>query len=105
MDPDSCRVGWFDVLISVRDGLCHAPDQFAHPGCCRRTSSIGWLSTAPKAVTTPIAIEVTQTVGGIPSLAAVLAITSGVLVAISIQSLLRWAKITDWRALDSASLS
>src|ERR1700737_3464995 len=55
------------------------------------------LSMAPKAVTTPIAIEVTQTVGGIPSLGAVLAIASGVLVAISIQSLLRWAKITDWR--------
>jgi len=35
------------------------------------------LSMAPKAVTTPVAIEVTQTVGGIPSLAAVLAIAGG----------------------------
>ena len=61
------------------------------------------LSMAPKAVTTPIAIEVTQTVGGIPSLGAVLAIASGVLVAISIQSLLRWAKITDWRAFGLAA--
>jgi putative effector of murein hydrolase len=61
------------------------------------------LSMAPKAVTTPIAIEVTQTVGGIPSLTAVLAIASGVLVAISIQSLLRRAKITDWRAFGLAA--
>jgi putative effector of murein hydrolase len=58
---------------------------------------------APKAVTTPIAIQVTQTVGEIPSLAAVLAIAGGVLVAISIQSLLKWAKITDWRAFGLAA--
>ena len=244
MDPDSCRVGWLDVLISVRDSLCHEPDQFGLQGCCRRINPIGWersprepimntsalhdlwvqltptplfgltltilsylvghaiqracrgaalanpvlisilliggilgitgtpyrtyfagaqlihfllgpatvalavplvrnlghlrrslpgvalaltagslvsaiggialveicggsraaaLSMAPKAVTTPIAIEVTQTVGGIPSLGAVLAIASGVLVAISIQSLLRWAKITDWRAFGLAA--
>jgi len=66
-------------------------------------SRVAALSMAPKAVTTPIAIEVTQTVGGIPSLAAVLAIASGVLVAISIQSLLRRAKITDWRAFGLAA--
>lgn len=242
MDPDSCRFGWLHVLVSVRDGLCHAPDQFTLQGY--RIDPIGWergprepimnpsalrdlwvqltptplfgltltilsyligqaiqracrgaalanpvlisilligailgitgtsystyfagaqlihfllgpatvalavplvrnlghlrrslpgvalaltagslvsviggialveicggsraaaLSMAPKAVTTPIAIEVTQTVGGIPSLAAVLAIAGGVLVAISIQSLLKWAKITDWRAFGLAA--
>ena len=50
------------------------------------------LSMAPKAVTSPIAIEVAQTVGGIPALTAVLAISSGILVAILIQPLLPWVK-------------
>ena len=39
MDPDSCRVGWLDVLISIRDCLCHAPDQFILQG--RRINPIG----------------------------------------------------------------
>jgi len=160
MDPDSCRVGWLDVLISIlliggilgitgtpyrtyfaSAQLIHfllgpATVALAVPlvrnlGHLRRSlpgvalaltagslvSAIGGialveicggsraaaLSMAPKAVTTPIAIEVTQTVGGIPSLAAVLAIAGGVLVAISIQSLLKWAKITDWRAFGLAA--
>ena len=53
------------------------------------------LSMAPKAVTSPIAIDVAQTVGGIPALAAVLAISSGILVAILIQPLLPWIKTKD----------
>ena len=42
------------------------------------------LSMAPKSLTTPIAIGVSQAIGGNPSLTAVLAIVGGVLVAISI---------------------
>ena len=41
MDPNSCRVGWLDVLISVRDRLCHALDQLAIDRCCRRTNLFG----------------------------------------------------------------
>jgi putative effector of murein hydrolase len=50
---------------------------------------------APKAVTSPIAIEVAQTVGGIPALTAALAISSGILAAMFIQRLLPWAKTED----------
>jgi len=53
------------------------------------------LSMAPKSLTTPIAIGVSQTMGGDPSLTAVLAIVAGVLVAISINPILRLLRVTE----------
>lgn len=53
------------------------------------------LSMAPKSLTTPIAIAVSTSIGGIPSLSAVLAILGGILVAISIDPLLRWLSIDE----------
>jgi putative effector of murein hydrolase len=61
------------------------------------------FSMAPKAVTTPIAINIAQTVGGIPSLCAALAISGGILVAISIKWVLSWAGITDVRTFGFAA--
>ena len=46
------------------------------------------LSMAPKAATTPIAISVSQTIGGVPALSAVFDIAGGILVAISINPIL-----------------
>jgi predicted murein hydrolase (TIGR00659 family) len=53
------------------------------------------LSMAPKSLTTPIAIAVSASIGGIPSLSAVLAILGGILVAISIDPILHWLKINE----------
>jgi predicted murein hydrolase (TIGR00659 family) len=53
------------------------------------------LSMAPKSLTTPIAIAVSASIGGIPSLSAVLAILGGILVAISIDPVLRWLKMDE----------
>ena len=52
------------------------------------------LSMAPKSLTTPIAIGVSQTIGGNPSLTAVLAIVGGVLVAISVDPILNLLRVT-----------
>lgn len=56
------------------------------------------LSMAPKAVTTPIAMAVSQQIGGVPALTASLAILGGIVAAILGQPLLRGMRITDWRA-------
>ena len=56
------------------------------------------LSMAPKAVTTPIAIAVSQQVGGIPALTAALAIVGGIVAAIIGKSMLDRMRIVDWRA-------
>ena len=61
------------------------------------------LSMAPKSLTTPIAIGVARSIGGNGSLCAVLAIMSGVLVAVTIQPLCRLLRITDAAAIGLAA--
>jgi putative effector of murein hydrolase len=56
------------------------------------------LSMAPKAATTPIAMAVSQQVGGMPGLTASLAILGGIVAAIAGQRMLNWFAISDWRA-------
>lgn len=56
------------------------------------------LSMAPKAVTTPIAMAVSQQIGGIPALTAALAIVGGIVAAIIGQRMLNRMRIDDWRA-------
>lgn len=53
------------------------------------------LSMAPKSLTTPIAIAVSATIGGIPSLSAVFAILGGILVAMAIDPILHWFRIDE----------
>ena len=53
------------------------------------------LSMLPKAVTTPIAIAVAGNIGGLPSLAAVLAIAGGILVAVTIDPVFNLLRIVD----------
>jgi putative effector of murein hydrolase len=55
------------------------------------------LSMAPKAVTTPIAMAVSQQIGGVPALTAALAILGGIVAAIIGQQVLHWFRIRDWR--------
>ena len=56
------------------------------------------LSMAPKAVTTPIAVAVSEQIGGVPALTATLAILGGIIAAAVGQHTLRGLKVTDWRA-------
>jgi putative effector of murein hydrolase len=56
------------------------------------------LSMAPKAVTTPIAMAVSQQIGGIPALTAALAIIGGIVAAITGQRMLRRIQVDDWPA-------
>jgi predicted murein hydrolase (TIGR00659 family) len=56
------------------------------------------LSMAPKAATTPIAVTVSQTIGGLPALTAALAIIAGITVAVIGRPILRTLRVEDWRA-------
>jgi len=66
--------------------------------------AIGWalsasrptlMSLAPKSVTTPIAMGIAEKIGGLPSLTAVLVVTTGILGAIGAQWLFRLLRIKD----------
>jgi putative effector of murein hydrolase len=56
------------------------------------------LSMAPKAVTTPIAVAVSQQIGGVPALTATLAILGGIIAAVIGQHMLHGLQVRDWRA-------
>lgn len=51
------------------------------------------LSLSPKSATTPIAIEVTRVLGGIPALSAIVVILTGIFGAIFGLTILRWAAV------------
>ena len=52
-------------------------------------------SLAPKSVTTPIAMGIAERLGGLPSLAAVLVILTGILGAVCGSALMRLLKVRD----------
>ena len=55
-------------------------------------------SLAPKSVTTPIAMGISEQIGGLPSLTAVLVILTGILGAMLATPILNLLDITDWKA-------
>ena len=61
-------------------------------------SKIVALSMAPRSVTTPIAVALSQQIGGVPALTAALVIFGGIVAAISGRQLLHCLEIRDWRA-------
>jgi predicted murein hydrolase (TIGR00659 family) len=61
-------------------------------------SSATVASLAPKSVTTPIAMAVSERLGGLPSLTAALVILTGIVGAMTVTPVLNVLKITDWRA-------
>lgn len=56
------------------------------------------LSLAPKSVTTPIAMGIAEQIGGVPSLAAVFVLITGLVAIVIGPPVLRAVRIADWRA-------
>lgn len=56
------------------------------------------LSLAPKSVTAPVALGVSEAIGGSPTLTAVMVILTGIMGAVMASPLLNLLGITDWRA-------
>ncbi len=61
------------------------------------------LTMMPKSLTTPIALDVSQTIGGIPSLTVVFGISAGILTAVMLPALLRWLRVSDAAAAGLAA--
>ncbi|MBC56795.1 MAG: hypothetical protein CL814_07655 [Confluentimicrobium sp.] len=56
------------------------------------------LSLVPKSATAPVALGISENIGGSPTLTAVLVITTGIIGAIVVTPLLNLLRIRDWRA-------
>lgn len=57
-----------------------------------------WLSLAPKSTTAPVALGISEAVGGLPALTAVLVILTGIIGAVTVTPMMNLLRITDWRA-------
>lgn len=56
------------------------------------------LSLAPKSVTAPVAIGISESIGGLPTLTAALVIITGITGAVMVTPMMNAMGITDWRA-------
>lgn len=56
------------------------------------------LSLAPKSTTAPVALGISESVGGLPALTAVLVILTGIIGAVTVTPLMNLLRISDWRA-------
>ncbi len=56
------------------------------------------LSLAPKSATAPVALGISEQIGGSPTLTAVLVILTGIIGAVAATPLLNALRVTDWRA-------
>jgi predicted murein hydrolase (TIGR00659 family) len=56
------------------------------------------LSLAPKSTTAPVALGISEAVGGVPTLTAVLVILTGIIGAVTVTPLMNLLRIEDWRA-------
>src|ERR1700757_4135510 len=93
---------WSISLALIAGSLLSAVTGIGLVRICGGSRAVAF-SMAPKGVTTPIAINIAQAAGGIPSLSAALAIIGGVLVAISIDWMFRLARIRDARTYGFAA--
>ncbi len=56
------------------------------------------LSLAPKSTTAPVALGISEAIGGLPALTAVLVILTGIIGAVTVTPLMNLIGVSDWRA-------
>lgn len=89
------RRGWFPMATALLAGsVTGMLSAYAGVKLCGGDGVLA-LSMLPKSLTTPIAMDVSQGVGGVPALTTVFAIAAGVLVAVCLPGLVRLLRVTD----------
>lgn len=89
------RRNWVAFLLGSLAGSGAAVITAMGVGKLLGASTVTILSMAPKSVTTPIAMGVSEKIGGLPSLTAVLVIATGILGAILARGILNLLRIAD----------
>lgn len=92
---DKLRRNWFALLFSALLGSGAAIATAMGVAWALGASPATVLSLAPKAVTMPIAMAVTEKIGGLPSLTAVLVMLTGIIGAISARGLFNLLRLKD----------
>ena len=92
---EKLRRNWIAFLVGALAGSAAAVITAMGVGHLLGASQATLLSLAPKSVTTPIAMGISEKIGGLPSLTAVLVIATGILGAVLARSILDLMRIED----------
>ncbi len=83
------------ILISLLAGSVTAVASAVFLAWLLGAQLVSIISLAPKSVTTPVAMGISEKMGGLPSLTAVMVILTGIIGAMLGPTLLNWLKIKD----------
>ncbi len=89
---------WLPLLAAVLAGCVTAAASAMAVAWALGADWQSVLSLAPKSVTTPIAMGISERIGGVPSFTAVLVMVTGILGAIIARPVLDALGVRDWRA-------
>ena len=89
---------WAAIVVAIICGSLTAATSAVAIGWLSGASRQTLASLAPKSVTTPIAMGISEQLGGLPSLTAVLVILTGILGAMLGRWVLDAVRVRDWRA-------
>lgn len=95
---DKVRRSALVILLSIITGSLTASVSAVAIAWLLGGSKEALVSLAPKSVTAPVAMGITEQLGGLPSLTAVLVITTGILGAMIGPHILNFLRIKDWPA-------
>ena len=92
------RLLWIPILVSIVAGAAVSATSAVLVSRWLGASEQTLISLAPKSVTAPVAMGITEKVGGLPSLSAALVVLTGVLGAVIGVTVLGLARVRDDRA-------
>lgn len=95
---DKVRRSGFALMVSLLSGSFVAASTAVMIAWALGGSEQSFLSLAPKSVTAPVAMGITKELGGLPSLTAVLVISTGIIGAILGPYILNFVGVKSWAA-------
>ena len=95
---EALKQSWFAIALAIICGCVTSAISAVAVGWVLGASTKTLASLAPKSATTPIAMGVSDQLGGLPSLTAVLVILTGILGAMLSAWVLDRVRVFDWQA-------
>lgn len=93
---DRVRKSAVAILISLLCGSITSALSAVSIAWFLGAETVSIISLAPKSVTAPVAMGISEQLGGLPSLTAVIVILTGIIGAMLGPLILNWLKIRDW---------
>ena len=93
---DRIRKSAVAIVISILCGSITSASSAVAIAWFSGAKTVSIISVAPKSVTAPVAMSISEQLGGLPSLTAVIVILTGIIGAMLGPLILNWLNIHDW---------